>query len=157
MMRVKCKDKKVRQFAEWVVNYYNIRRGEVKIVATEKKDKNAAYAEDFGGYRYELTLHMPSIRERGNLIIACVAHELTHIKQYQQNNLGDTGRGSHAVVTWKNQIWRGDEVRNDHDYFFNPWEIEARYMESPLCWFYMKHLKNELRWKKSKRLKWYVL
>ncbi len=159
MMQVKCKHEKMRFFAEWVIEYFDLRRGKVKIIASEKWNKNAAYAYpacDNHGVHL-IVLHMPRIKERGGFVLAYLAHELTHVKQYEQNALKFVGRTAFNPehVIWKNKQWFGDE-ENDHDYFFNPWEIEARYMESPLTWFYEKHLK-ELGWKKSKRLEWYIL
>jgi hypothetical protein len=55
-------------------------------------------------------------------ILKCLAHEMTHIKQYAYNETNET-------LT----RWRGNRVDSDEiDYWNQPWEIEAYGMESGL-------------------------
>ena len=55
-------------------------------------------------------------------ILKCLAHEMTHIKQYAYNETNET-------LT----RWRGNKVDSDVvDYWNQPWEIEAYGMESGL-------------------------
>lgn len=55
-------------------------------------------------------------------ILKCLAHEMTHIKQYAYNETNET-------LT----RWRGNRVDSDViDYWNQPWEIEAYGMESGL-------------------------
>ena len=68
---------------------------------------------------FEIELH-PGIGAAE--ILKCLAHEMTHIKQYAYNETNET-------LT----RWRGHKVDSDViDYWNQPWEIEAYGMESGL-------------------------
>jgi hypothetical protein len=68
---------------------------------------------------FEIELH-PGIGAAE--ILKCLAHEMTHIKQYAYNETNET-------LT----RWRGNRVDSDVvDYWNQPWEIEAYGMESGL-------------------------
>ena len=68
---------------------------------------------------FEIELH-PGIGAAE--ILKCLAHEMTHIKQYAYNETNET-------LT----RWRGNKVDSDVvDYWNQPWEIEAYGMESGL-------------------------
>lgn len=60
------------------------------------------------------------------LLIECIAHEFTHIKQYHKGELRDLGKTEH--------IWHGKNksIMEPIDYWFAPWEIEARGMEQAI-------------------------
>jgi hypothetical protein len=65
-------------------------------------------------------------------ILKTLAHELVHIKQFVY------GETNEALTRWK-----GNKVSNDTDYWFEPWEIEARGLEIAL---FTKFVISEKLW-----------
>jgi len=68
--------------------------------------------------------------------LEAIAHEITHVKQYAKGELKDMVRGANRVK------WHSRPVSNDTDYWFEPWEIEARGFEAALTWYYKAHVKD---------------
>lgn len=60
------------------------------------------------------------------LLTDCIAHEFTHIKQYHKGELQDLGKTEH--------VWQGKKksIIEPIDYWFAPWEVEARGMEQAM-------------------------
>ncbi len=64
-----------------------------------------------------------------------MAHEITHMKQYARGEMKDMVRGRSRVK------WQSKPIDNDVDYWFQPWEIEARGYERALTTWYYNHRK----------------
>lgn len=67
-------------------------------------------------------------------LLQLLAHEMVHLKQFAKNELFDYSRGSKCRFNGK--IYDRDEI----DYWFLPWEIEAYGRERGL---YMKYLDSK--------------
>lgn len=73
--------------------------------------------------RYEIRLPKSLLSTTEKLLLA-LFHEITHTKQYIFNGLRVYSSGKKAQ-------WEGQECEPT-DYWFSPWEMEARAMEEPL-------------------------
>ena len=94
----------------------------VRIKKSLDKATLAEVSELFGTYAININ---PSVKGERK-VVELIGHEMTHIKQFVYDAL-DLDRCS----------FKGDEyiIENDLDYWFAPWEIEARGMEQAL-WAY---------------------
>lgn len=71
-------------------------------------------------------------------VLASVAHEIVHIKQYASGILTDVG----DKVRWDGEILDfQDDIESDL-YWFSPWELEARAMERGLMMMFKASLKK---------------
>ena len=64
-------------------------------------------------------------------VIKAVMHEMTHVKQFISNGL----RLYHKAAKYDGKQF---EMKDAKDYWFSPWEMEARAMEEPLYNFYLE-------------------
>lgn len=60
-------------------------------------------------------------------MLCCLGHEMAHVMQYATGRLFEYDRNP-ARIKWNGQVMLEDEV----DYWFSPWEIEARGLEEAL-------------------------
>lgn len=105
---------------EFVAKFYNLKTGvtTVKLIASDVLD---ATAEKVKNNRFEIRLAHNRCRNESTILRA-LFHEMTHVKQYMQNGFSMNGQ----TAKWNNETFK------DFDYWFSPWEMEARAMEEAL-------------------------
>ena len=69
-----------------------------------------------------------------------LGHELTHIKQYLNNEIFDYKNGD---VRYKGLIFDASHYMDEEKYFDSPWEVEAYGREWGLYKMFCNHLKQE--------------
>lgn len=92
----------------------------VKMITGSEYDDSAT-ADRIKNKRYEIRLNYSRLDTEEELIKA-IMHEMTHVKQFMYNGLRLYGK----AAKWENQDFP------EFDYWFAPWEMEARAMEDPL-------------------------
>ncbi len=75
-----------------------------------------------------------------------IAHELTHVKQYLNNELFDYVDGK---ARYKGEIFPLGHSEDEEAYFDSPWEIEAYGREHGMYKLFTKKLKQEQKNKKK--------
>jgi len=111
--------KLVRRVAGDVVNliggYYDL---DVDIfIESEHLTENSAELEILGEGVYTIVLDKKLLRENDLVdTIKCIAHEMVHVKQHEHDGL------DLETSMFKGVEWGGD-------YWFAPWEVEARGLE----------------------------
>lgn len=100
----------------------------------EDEDCGFCYWEDRRKKPREFTIQLDGRREPEE-IMQDLAHEMVHVKQMARGELVDMQRGG-----W---MWQGEEVYATgdkwKDYWYCPWEMEARAMERPM---YLKFIED---------------
>lgn len=91
-------------------------------------EKDEATADRIKNKRYEIRLNRLLLIDDSEMLKA-VFHEMTHVKQFVENGL----RIYHKAARYENTKY---EILNAKDYWFSPWEMEARAMETPLYHFF---------------------
>lgn len=115
--------KTVGGVVDLVAGYYNL---DVDIfVETEGLDENSAELEVLGGSVYSIILDRKFIKNEDLVyIIRAVAHEMVHVKQHELDGL------CLETAMFKGKHWGGD-------YWFAPWEVEARGLEEAFLMHYL--------------------
>lgn len=115
--------KTVGDVVDLVAGYYNL---DVDIfVETEDLGANSAELEILGGSVYSIILDRKFIKNEDLVyIIRAVAHEMVHVKQHELDDL------CLETEMFKGEAWRGD-------YWFAPWEVEARGLEEAFLMHYL--------------------
>ena len=112
------------QIVELFKTVLNLEGSKIRIRINHALDKStlAEVVELFGSYAININ---PCIKGRRKLV-ELIGHEMTHIKQFE-----------HDALDLDKCSFKGNEyiIENDLDYWFSPWEIEARGMEQAL-WAY---------------------
>jgi hypothetical protein len=112
------------QIVELFKTVLNLEGSKIRIRINHALDKStlAEVVELFGSYAININ---PCIKGRRKLV-ELIGHEMTHIKQFE-----------HDALDLESCSFKGDEyiIEDDLDYWFSPWEIEARGMEQAL-WAY---------------------
>ena len=114
----------VMEAIEFAVEFWDIADPKSTITVkmlTGSPSDDCASADRIKNKRFELRLNHSRLKDSSELIKS-VMHEVTHIKQYIENGL----RMGAKVARYE-----GEEYR-DFDYWFTPWEMEARAMEQPM-------------------------
>ena len=106
-----------------VAGYYNL---DVDIfIETEALDENSAELEILGGGVYSIILDRKFVKNEDLVyIIRAVAHEMVHVKQHELDDL------CLETEMFKGEQWGGD-------YWFAPWEVEARGLEEAFLMHYL--------------------
>ena len=88
---------------------------------------NLAECENHGAGVYTIHLNKALIQEEDEAeLVRVVAHEMVHVKQFEQDNL-----------CLDDSMYSMNGVEYNGDYWFSPWEIEARgYQDAFLHHFY---------------------
>ena len=94
----------------------------IKLINT-KEEMLEGTADRIKSKRYEIRLNKYKLIEQSDILVA-LFHEMTHVKQYDQNGFRFYN---------KKAIFDGKEYSTD-EYWFSPWEMEARAMERPLLY-----------------------
>ena len=125
MLKIKCKDKKLKKLIKWCANYYNITDAKIRVVYKKNLNFEAvAGPSDKGGYEIII---------RSKWSNATIFHEMTHIKQFYFGELSGFNHKTYA-------IWKGSKYYyNERAYFSLPWEIEARAAEGELHYYHHQH------------------
>jgi hypothetical protein len=106
-----------------VAGYYNL---DVDIfIETEALEENSAELEILGGGVYSIILDRKFVKNEDLVyIIRAVAHEMVHVKQHELDDL------CLETEMFKGEQWGGD-------YWFAPWEVEARGLEEAFLMHYL--------------------
>lgn len=102
---------KVMQAIDFAVKYYNLDKGHLTIKLVNDIPEDAT-AERKRSNRYEVRIK-PS---KKNILLECVFHEMTHVKQFAKDGYRPRISSSRGFV----------------EYMLNPQEMEARAMEAVL-------------------------
>jgi hypothetical protein len=113
------------QVVELFKTVLNLEGSKIRVRINHALDKFtlAEVVELFGSYAININ---PSVKDERK-VVELIGHEMTHIKQFVYDAL-DLDKCS----------FKGDEyiIESDLDYWFSPWEIEARGMEMALWAYY---------------------
>lgn len=112
---------------EWVIAYYNIEDVSATLMAkliTGNDEPCEATADRIKNKRFEIRLNRLLLKTDEELTKA-IMHEMTHVKQFMVNGLRLKGK----TARWNNSEY---SFETSDDYYFSPWEMEARAMEEPL-------------------------
>jgi hypothetical protein len=100
-----------------VTKYFNM---DVSVILKPIKElaKEEAYCVDIGGGFYEVEISPELlINCSEEVLVETIAHEMVHIKQYEVDGLD---------LQAKAHYYKGEWFDPEQDYWFTPWEIEAR-------------------------------
>lgn len=108
-----------------------------------------------GKKRFAMTLNAKRLNSRAKkpiprlkALMLDAAHELTHIKQYLNNELFDYVDGK---ARYKGEVFHlGQSPEDDEAYYNSPWEIEAYGREYGMYKMFSKKLKQEQKEKSKK-------
>ena len=115
--------KTVGDVVDLVAGYYNLDAD--IFVETEDLGANSAELEILGGSVYSIILDRKFIKNEDLVyIIRAVAHEMVHVKQHELDDL------CLETEMFKGEAWGGD-------YWFAPWEVEARGLEEAFLMHYL--------------------
>lgn len=103
---------------------------DVRLGILGSQSKNEAECEKVNGNEYIIYMQEGMTERRA---IEVLGHELTHVKQYVFDGLD-----------LETAYFKGEEYYNDTDldYWFAPWEVEARGMELAFWAYYCASVKN---------------
>lgn len=106
----------VETVIDMVTAYFNLESIDVAYDFGTFDENEYAFCTDFGEGVYEIEINWSwFVKATEEDIVKVVAHEMVHVKQYEQDGL----------VLENDCFWyKGKEVQED--YWFCPWEIEAR-------------------------------
>lgn len=100
----------------------------VKLLTGHKSDQEDATADRLKSKRYEIRLSKASLDNEEEMLKA-IFHEMVHVRQFAENGL--------RLYARKKALYEGKEFI-DFDYWFAPWEMEARAMEEPMYRLFME-------------------
>ena len=103
---------------EFGAKFYKLKG--VTTVKFINQDCNDATSEKIKNSRFEIRLNLAKVSDENHLL-KCIFHELTHLKQFQQDGLD-------AKLISKSL----------EEYLLSKWEIEARGMEDALVYLFNK-------------------
>ena len=111
---------------ELVAKYFDLDDDlDIKLVVTPKCEEGNAYVVPICPGEYEIEINPVFLDERTTReVVQLVAHEMVHIKQFEREELD-------------NNIFKG-EFHDPDDYWFSPWEIEARGYEEAFWHLYQE-------------------
>ena len=103
--------------------------------------------DDEGNKKFTVVLNYKRISKLGKKpqtrlkqLLIDLGHELTHIKQYLNNEIFDYKNGD---VRYKGLIFDASHYMDEEKYFDSPWEVEAYGREWGLYKMFCNHLKQE--------------
>lgn len=121
----------IEEIVNIILSFFNIDNQEVEVFFVKDLDNIEKYNHISignvhgydGSYKVEINDGMSFVE-----IIRTLGHELTHLKQYEFNE--------HYSVDQYTSIWKGQEYNireiTIEEYYFLPWEMEARAYEEPI-------------------------
>lgn len=118
-------------YAACLLNIYDFRLAIVEI-----ENDNYSYVVQEGPKEFLMCI------EKGvpkPLLMEWIAHEMIHVAQYLRGDLKDDEEGT----LWKGELYNDPEHLSD-EYFWSPWEMEARALESWIDHRWNTRSKNEL-------------
>lgn len=116
---------------EFAVRFYEISDEKATLMCkmiTGTEEPCEATADRIKGKRFELRLNRSQLNTKP-AIIKAVMHEMTHVKQFINDGL----RLYSKAAKFQGKQY---DMLNAVDYWFAPWEMEARAMEEPLYRLY---------------------
>lgn len=103
--------------------------------------------DDSGNKKFTIVLDQKNVNKKGKKsttrlknILIDLGHELTHVKQYLNNEVFDYKDGS---VRYKGIIFSSSYDLDEEAYYMSPWEIEAYGRELGLYRMFCSYLKQE--------------
>ena len=122
----------VKQIVRLFKGVLNLEGCKIRVRITNALDKNtvAEVVELKNTYVINIS---PSVKGERKMV-ELIGHEMTHIMQFK-----------HDALDLDTCSFKGDEyiIENDLDYWFSPWEIEARGMELALWAYYCDYLASK--------------
>jgi len=125
------KMKECKKFVNFCKTYLNVPKAKVKIKIDKEFHAEDACVHHKKGHKYIITLG--SIDLMDNFVYMILAHEMTHVKQFELDGLELYYKGRKS--RFNGQIYDID-LDNDSEYFSAPWEVEARINEVPITYYY---------------------
>jgi len=120
--------KLVMDALEFAIDYYNI--FDVKATLTAKlitghDEPCDATADRIKNKRFEIRLNYQILKGNEAELLKTIFHEMTHVKQFINDGL----RFKQKRAMFQEESYTLEVA---DDYWFSPWEMEARAMETPL-------------------------
>ena len=116
---------RIMEAVEFVAKYYKLKTG-VTTVKLITVDEVEATADRLKNNRFEIRLVKTKLKTDDEVLRA-VFHEMTHIKQFMFDGLRLAGQATK---------WKTETFNSNTEYWFTPWEMEARAMEEPLLYLF---------------------
>jgi hypothetical protein len=119
---------KVIEALEFSIKYYKIQDDKSTLYAkliTGKDEPLDATADRIKNKRYELRLNHHLLQDDEPELLKSIFHEMTHVKQFIVDGLRYNSKSGY----WQGKTY---PTKTADDYWFSPWEMEARAMETPL-------------------------
>lgn len=130
----------LQDLIEWVANFYNLTRVVITVVSAKRTEDFSAQCHLTRRTKkrtyYTLRLNTAIIEEWQHSLPKLIIHEMTHVKQYEQDGLDHVSGNKYL---WRGQaVWANED--NYYEYIDSPWEQDARLAEDKLWYLYRKHV-----------------
>lgn len=110
---------------DFALDYFSLEAGTLTVILSNSGDLQGSAAR-LKSNRYEIRVrYIPSDVE----MLKAIFHEITHIKQYVHDGFRQLGASKYQ---WE------ERIIDSSDYWFSPWEMEARAMEEPLLYKFLE-------------------
>lgn len=112
---------------DFAIDFYNIKDDKATLTCkliTGLDESCEGTADRIKNKRYEIRINYSLLKTRNELLRA-IMHEMTHVKQFINNGL----RLYDKAAKYNGEHY---DMNTGQDYWFAPWEMEARAMEEPL-------------------------
>ena len=131
LMKSKKRTKLIEDVIHLVAGYFNL-DVDVEIEVGRLGEHNAEVGQESIGF-YSIEFDKKFLTTASKEDIICVtSHEMVHVKQYEQDSLDLSDEGNF----YKGHKWKGE-------YWFSPWECEARGYEQAFLQHYLHYGKNQ--------------
>ena len=144
LMKSKKREKIIDGVIHLVSGYFNLYVDvEIEVGKLKKETYAEVGQESIGFYSIEFDKKFLTNASKDD-IICVTSHEMVHVKQYELDGLALSDDG----YFYRGKKWKGD-------YWFSPWECEARGFEQAFLYHYLnygKNVKKALRPKAKKLL-----
>ncbi len=123
----KKKERLILSVAEMVATYFDI-DPIIGLTVSDLGDEAQAYCNEIDPYVFELEFDKKFLKTASDEdIIRATAHEMVHVKQYINDGL--------TLEVGKPYKFKGKKYEGD--YWFSPWEIEARGHEEAFLQYFL--------------------
>lgn len=139
-MRSKKQDKIINDIIHLVSGYFNLDvEVEIEVGKLGKRNYAEVGQESVGFYSIEFDKKFLTRASKED-IICVTSHEMVHVKQYELDGLDLSDDG----YFYRGSKWHGE-------YWFSPWEREARGFEQAFLWHYLNYGK-QIKEQRDKKL-----
>ncbi len=118
---------RIMEALEFVIDFYELQDPKATLMCkliTGMDESCEGTADRIKNKRFEIRINRHLLTSEQEQIKA-VMHEMTHVKQFINNGLRLYGK----AAKFDGQQY---DMNTSKDYWFSPWEMEARAMEEPL-------------------------